>query len=124
MTMFWSHLVYLAASVAITVGVARTLSRHGRVFLVDVFGGRKPVADAVNSLLVVGFYLVNIAYVALALRFGAPAETFRQAVERVADKVGLVLLILGGMHLFNLMVLTAVSRHYRNRPLDVLEYLD
>ena len=63
-----SYLTYLGISVAMTVWVARTLSRNGRVFLVDAFRGREDLADSINHLLVVGFYLINLGYVTLALR--------------------------------------------------------
>ncbi len=121
------HIIYLLASIAITVFVARTLSLRGRVFLVAIFDGNERMADAVNMLLIVGFYLVNIAYVSLALRYGATVETLPQAVERLADKIGLVLLILGVMHFLNLIVLGTVGRRYINRsrpPLDITEFLD
>src|SRR5262249_20176564 len=64
----WTYLSYLSISIVLTVWVARTLHRNGRIFLVDAFGGNEPLADSVNHLLVVGFYLVNIGYVALALK--------------------------------------------------------
>src|SRR3712207_7694262 len=50
----------LFRSVSLTVWVARTLYRNGRVFLVEAFRGNEAVADSVNHLLVVGFYLINI----------------------------------------------------------------
>ncbi|WP_166820265.1 hypothetical protein [Thalassoroseus pseudoceratinae] len=121
------HIIYLLTSIAITVFVGRTLSSRGRVFLVAIFDGNERMADAVNMLLIVGFYLVNIAYVSLALRFGATVESLPQAVERLADKIGLVLVILGVMHFLNLLVLGTVGRRYINRhrpPLDITEFLD
>lgn len=63
-----TYAVYLVVSIAMTVWVARTLHKNGRIFLVDSFGGNAPLADSVNHLLVVGFYLINIGYVSLALR--------------------------------------------------------
>ena len=54
---------YLAISVAVTVWVARTLHKSGRVFLLDAFHGNAELADSVNHLLVVGFYLVNVGYI-------------------------------------------------------------
>ena len=60
----WMYLVYLAISVGLTVWVANTLSRNGLVFLEDVFDDSK-LAKAVNQLLVMGFYLLNLGYVAV-----------------------------------------------------------
>ena len=66
---------YIAISVAMTIWVARTLHRNGRVFLVDAFRGSEALADAVNHLLVVGFYLVNFGYILLALKTTDPLWT-------------------------------------------------
>lgn len=99
-----SYVAYLVASVALTVWVARTLHRNGRVFLVDAFGGHERLADSVNHLLVVGFYLVNVGYVSLALRYGLKPHDVQTAIEFFSTKIGLVLLVLGGMHFFNLFV--------------------
>lgn len=95
---------YLAISIALTVWVARTLHRNGRVFLVDAFHGNEALADSVNQLLVVGFYLINVGYIALALKTTDPLLNFRQVIELESVKIGVVLLILGAMHFFNILV--------------------
>ena len=95
---------YLAITIALTIWVARTLHSSGRVFLVDAFHGNEALADSVNHLLVVGFYLINIGYIALALTTTSPMSTFRQIIELESVKIGVVLLILGGMHFFNILV--------------------
>jgi uncharacterized BrkB/YihY/UPF0761 family membrane protein len=101
---------YLAISIALTVWVARTLHRSGRIFLVDAFHGNEPLADSVNHLLVVGFYLINLGYIALALSTTSPMNTFREIIELESEKIGVVLLILGAMHFFNILVF-AKMRH-------------
>ena len=70
----WTYLIYLAISVTLTVWVAKTLHKNGRIFLVDAFAGNEPLADSINHLLVVGFYLVNIGFVNLALKYGREAR--------------------------------------------------
>ena len=117
-----TYVAYLVISVELTVWVARTLSSNGRAFLVDVFEGDGGLADSVNRLLVVGFYLINLGYVSLALKFGGDVTTLQAAFEVLSRKVGLVLLVLGFMHLFNLFVFSCVwrsaskSREARNAP--------
>lgn len=105
-----TYLIYLAISIALTVWVARTLFTNGRVFLVDAFSGNEALADSVNHLLVVGFYLVNLGYVALALKLGYEVDSLRQSIEALAKKVGAVLLVLGAMHFFNLYVFSRMRR--------------
>jgi hypothetical protein len=114
-----TYIAYLAISVALTVWVARTLHKNGRIFLVDSFLGNEQLADSVNHLLVVGFYLINIGYVTLALKYGAAAFTGQEALEVLSTKVGLVLLVLGFMHFFNLLVFTRMRKRglaHKNVP--------
>jgi len=106
----WTYLAYLGISVALTVWVARTLHKNGRIFLVDSFLGNEPLADSVNHLLVVGFYLINIGFVTLALKYGDKATDAQTALEILSSKVGLVLVVLGVMHFFNLYVFAKLRR--------------
>jgi TRAP-type C4-dicarboxylate transport system permease large subunit len=76
--------------------------------LVDAFHGQEDLADSVNHLLVVGFYLINVGYVAFALRTSDTPNNLRQAIELVSDKLGVVLLVLGVMHFFNLYVFSRI----------------
>src|SRR6476659_11452136 len=109
-TLVNTYLAYLILSVGLTVWVARTLHQNGRIFLVDSFHGNEALADSVNHLLVVGFYLINIGYVTLALRYGAKAADLKEALEMLSTKVGLVLVVLGIMHFFNLFIFSKMRR--------------
>lgn len=116
-----TYAAYIVVSVFLTVWVARTLHKNGRVFLVEVFGGDEGLADSVNHLLVVGFYLINLGYVSLALKIGYQIDTARQGIEALSWKIGLVLLVLGGMHFFNLFIFSMIHRRPRGstrRPLS------
>ena len=110
-----TYIVYLIISICLTIWVARTLHKNGRVFLVDSFLGNEQLADSVNHLLVVGFYLINIGYVTLALKYGAAAASAQEAMETLSTKIGLVLLVLGGMHFFNLAVFAKMRKRALNQ---------
>ena len=103
--MVWTYAVYLAVSLLVTVLLGRTLHRHGRYFVIRCLNGDIQSADAVNNLLLAGFYLVNVAFVALVLRSEISVETFHECVDLLSTKLGVVLLTLGGMHFVNLIVL-------------------
>ena len=96
-TMVWTYLAYLAVSISLTIWVAKTLQTNGLTFLVDAFHGHEKLAGSANHLLGVGFYLVNIGVVSLALQFGGKADSVQQAIEYLSLKVGLVLVLLGVM---------------------------
>src|SRR5215469_6156008 len=103
-----TYIVYVLISVNLTIWVARTLHKRGALFLVDAFHGNEALAAAVNHLLVVGFYLINIGFVSLALKTTAEVSTWREAIEMLSDKLRWVLRTLGGMHFFNLFVFSRV----------------
>ena len=106
----WTYMVYVALSISLTIWVAHTLHKNGRVFLIDSFHGNEQLADSVNHLLVVGFYLINIGYIALALREGVAPADLRGVLETISRKIGVVMLVLGGMHFFNVFVFSKMRR--------------
>ena len=103
-----TYLIYLVVSVMLTIWVGRTLYRNGIVFLVDVFAGNATLAGSVNHLLVVGFYLINFGFVCLSLKLGYSVADARASIEALASKIGTVLVVLGGMHFFNLYVFSRI----------------
>ena len=105
-----SYLVYTVIAVTLVVWVGHALRTHGEVFLVDVFDGAEDVARAVNRLLVIGFYLLNLGYAAFALRTSDGVVDVRAAIETLSGKVGGVLLVLGLVHLGNVFVLSRLRR--------------
>ena len=103
------YFVYIALDIALTVWVARTLSRNGRVYLADVFGNER-VAGAMNQLLVVGFYLVNFGFAALWLNTDRTMTDFREVLQFLSVKLGTLLLVVGALHLVNLVVFSRIRR--------------
>ena len=57
-------------------------------------------------MLVVGFYLINVGYILLALRLGLRPVDAPSAIEFLSTHVGLALLVLGGMHFSLMFVIT------------------
>lgn len=117
MSMVVTYLLYLLISVGITVFVGAALSRSGRAFLLDVFGGDDSLAEAVNRLLVVGFYLLNLGFVTLTLRATGDISSPRQAVQLLSVKIGEMLLVIGALHFANLAIFTRLRRRAEQPPL-------
>ena len=102
--------LYLAITIAITIWVARTLSKNGEVFLIECFGHNADVARSTNHLLVVGFYLVNIGFITLTLSLGAEPTTVTETIRFLSNKVGLAVMVLGAMHFFNMGAIAQFGR--------------
>lgn len=103
------YAIYAVFSVGLTIWLARTLSTNGRIFLHDVFPDSPALGDAVNHLLVVGFYLVNFGFACLHL-VGGRAATVLDAIETLAAKFGSLLLALAFMHFANLYVFNRIRK--------------
>jgi len=96
------YTAYFLVSLGMTIWVARTLHKSGRLFLAEAFSGNQEMADSVNHLLLVGFYLINLGFVLLFLRIGTKPADIVEGVEYISTKLGIVILVLGGMHFFNM----------------------
>ena len=109
------YCVYAGASVGLTIWLARTLSKSGEVFLDDVFVDNPRMAPAVNRLLVVGFYLLNLGYAFVTLKAGADTLTPVQAMETLAAKLGALLISLGFIHFGNMYLFHRIRRRSQIR---------
>lgn len=112
-----TYAIYTAMTIGLTVWVANTLFRNGRIFLVDIFHGNEPLADSVNQLLIVGFYLINIGYAVFTLKIIDDVQNIQLVIETLSVKIGGIILILGGMHFFNLFVFFRLRVRAKNETL-------
>jgi len=99
--LFHVYVVYSLVAIVLTIWLAKTLFRTGAIFLADVFSGEPKLAEAVNQLLVVGFYLLNLGYAFFMLKAHG-ADTSFAAMEVLGQKLGVLLLSLGVIHFCNL----------------------
>ena len=110
MSMVTTHISYLVISVGVTIWVARTLRKHGMIYLSDKTDSKPEVAESFSNLLIVGFYLINLGFESLALKYGGAATDTVSAIELLSTKIGFVLLCLGAMHFITVMVLPTTRR--------------
>lgn len=113
----WTYVIYLVLSLTLAIWVAHTLHKNGRIFLVEAFQGNEALADSVNHLLVVGFYLVNIGFISFVLKTSEDIQSVQVSFEILSGKMGTVLLVLGAMHFFNLLVFSKLRRKGRLQQL-------
>ena len=112
------YVIYAAAAVGLTAWLARTLSHNGAVFLNDVFHDRPGLADAVNKLLVTGFYMLNLGYAFYILRADRSLEAF-EAVQFLVNRLALLLVTLAIIHFINVYVFWTIRNRGEERHLPV-----
>ena|SRR5436309_8786017 len=105
-------LVYGLGAAGLTLLVARTLYRHGTVFLQALFSGNAELARSVSGLLVTGFYMLSLGYAALLLGFAdlAKVRTGAGALGLLVNRLGLLLVSLGVIHFLNMWLFYRLGR--------------
>jgi len=118
MSIVLTYLAYLLISVSLTVLAANVLSRSGRLFLAEALGGSDSAANdraakGITSLIVVSFYLISLGIIVLTMRISSHSVGAVQAIQLLATKVGVVLLVLGGLYLAGIIALTRLRRRLK-----------
>ena len=111
-----TYLLYIGISLMMTFWVGRTLNKNGHVFLMENYADNAVLAKAINSMLLVGFYMINIGFISYTLKItGANPVTYAQVLEFLSVKVGFIAIVLGVMH-FALMFALQQYSHSRAKP--------
>ena len=111
----YAHLAYVGIGVGLTIWVARVLRIHGRIFLARGCKGNDELAGALSHLLSVGFYLLHVGIILLALKLGGHVIGSVAAIELVSTKIGLVLLVLAVSHFLHLALYARI--HGKPKPI-------
>src|SRR5258708_29029157 len=119
MNVVLTSFISLLISTGLAVGGGWGRGRSGRTFLLEVFDGNGGLGDAVNRLLVVGFYLLNFGFVTLTMRTSGNIDSARQGLQLLSVKIGEVLLVLGALHFANLAVFARFRGRAQARALPV-----
>lgn len=117
-----AYSIYLPVSILLTLYVAHTLFKNGKIFMLEIFNGRTEIAFATNRLFEVGFYLLNIGYAMLTLKFANYIETKQGMIENLSIKLGGFSIYLGIMLFLNLYLFfrgKRKSREHRQATTEV-----
>jgi hypothetical protein len=116
-----TYIIYLLVTLFVILRVGHSLHRNGRIFIINCLHGDVPLADAINRMLLIGYYLVNTGYAVITLKIWTRITSAVEMGETLGKKIGLIVLLLGGMHLFNLVMLLISDRRKTQRELMALK---
>lgn len=106
----FSYIVYLISTIYIAVGVGYKIYCIGKIYLTELFPNKFEFCDRVNRLLLMGYYLLNIGYIAISISFWPTIINVEMALYYLFSSTGFILLVLGVLHMFNLVSLFLVSK--------------
>ena len=100
-----AYLIYLMITVLITIWVGWLFYKNGFEYLKTIFPDSNELALSVNKLLLVGYYLTNIGYCVYMLKSWKTITSLLDLLNEVSWRVSLIILLLAGLHYFNLISL-------------------
>lgn len=106
--------LYLVLAGHTTYFLGRSLYTNGEHFLTSIFIQRPEIVHPLNNVLLIGFYLINLGFVLLFFTQDKDLHNNLAIAEFLAAKIGVVYLVLGSMHLFNLFVFITIEKRLYN----------
>jgi len=97
--------VFIGLMVFIILVVGKICYRNGNVFVAALIPGHLVLCQQINKMLLIGYYLVNIGYCAVNLSFWQHISSMPMLVEVIAIKMAGIIIILSGLHYFNIYIL-------------------
>jgi hypothetical protein len=116
-----AYFIYLPIVILLTLFVARTLFKNGKIFMIDIFNGRDDLASATNKLFEMGFYLLNIGYALLIMEIAFDITGQQQLLEVLSQKLGGYSIYLGVMLFLNLYLFFRGRRISKQRRAAMMQ---
>ncbi len=107
------YLTYLPIVGFITIYVGKLCHTHGHIYVKQAIDD-EDTAHAVNNMLLVGYYLVNLGYAVYALTDWSYITSLSEVISEVASQSGYIIILLALLHYFNLLTLFLVRKRKLN----------
>jgi uncharacterized membrane protein len=104
-----AYIVYLILTVFIIVYVGKLFYRNGRVFILALMKNDTAVTDHINNILLVAYYLFNIGYAFLKLKFWQPVNDPEELISSIANNMSVLIFILALTHYINMLLIWYLS---------------
>jgi hypothetical protein len=105
-----AYIIFLTLVIFIIVYVGRYFYTNGRVFIISLFHGNVALADQINKLLLIAYYLFNIGYSFIKVKQWQKISNLEVLFSSLASNVGVLIFILAVTHYFNMLVTYQLSK--------------
>ncbi|TWV97392.1 hypothetical protein [Chitinophaga pinensis] len=110
-----AYIIYLLITYLITVRVGLVFFRNGRIFILGLLKDDVSLTDAINRILLIGYYLVNLGYAALMISTWNTIHSWMELYLSITVMTGKIVMTLAVMHYINMLVIYFISK--RNRTI-------
>ncbi|MCF6408073.1 hypothetical protein L3C95_34615 [Chitinophaga filiformis] len=109
-----AYIIYLFITYLITVRVGFIFYRNGRIFILDLLKNDVALTDAINRILLVGYYLVNLGYATLMISTWETILSWTELLVSITVMTGKIVLTLAIMHYCNMLVIYLMSKRNKS----------
>lgn len=115
----FAYILYFLITYFITVHTGLSFYRNGRIYILNMLEGNEALTGYINRLLLIGYYLLNLGYVAVSVNEWEEIYNAAQMASLLALKVGAIMLLLACIHFVNMAVILYIGRkqHQANHKL-------
>lgn len=108
-----SYIIYLFISCFITIYVGWQCYKHGYIYILHLVNDGR-ISIAINKILLLGYYLLNIGYITWSLSTWQPVINVPDILAQVCMKIGLITVILCVLHYTNITVIYFLRRLFNH----------
>ncbi len=99
-----SYFIYFTLTIPVIVFVGWKCYKIGKIYLLDVLKDDE-ICNSVNKLLLIGYYLLNLGYIAISISSWGNINTFSEIIEIVFTKISVILMLIALFHYINIAAL-------------------
>ena len=105
-----AYVIYLILMIYIILYVGRYFYTNGRVFIISLLNNNVELADHLNKLLLLAYYLFNIGYTFIKLKYWQRVYNIDSLFSSLSTNMAVLILILALTHYFNMLVIYYLSK--------------
>lgn len=103
------YCIYLFFTFTIIVYVGQLCYKNGKVYSLQIFKGDIDLTNNTNNILLLCYYLFNLGYCLITIYSWQTLYSWKECINSVSIKAGLILMSLGALHLMNITILLFIS---------------
>jgi hypothetical protein len=109
-----SYIIYLLLTWFITVHVGLIFYQNGKSYILNLLHGDEKLTLFINRTLLTGYYLLNLGYVTITIRFWKTVHTLTDMISSIGTMTGKIMCMLAVIHFCNMAILIFISHRHEH----------
>jgi hypothetical protein len=107
-----AYIIYLFITYLVTVHTGLLFYRNGRIYILNLLNGDEQLTSFINKMLLTGYYLLNLGYAAVMIRFWKTITTLNELTSSITSMAGKIMLSLALIHFANMAAIYFISKKH------------